>query len=368
MIRVGIECESIENDSWGIARMIHKLLEEIARRPELANEFKFFLYFKSSIPDHPYLDNPIFEKKIIGVPSFSLYYYVFLPVKLWFEKLDAMYFPNYMLPILFQGKSIVTLTQDVYFESISKNIPWRHRLAYRIFCRWAAWQATKIMAISEYSKRHLEAIFNIEPGRISVNHLGIDKHARETSDEKGNYILFAAQAFPRRHLKETLLAFEKIAPQFPDLEFKVVAIDKYSLPVIKDLIIEINNRLDNKRIHHTERVSDEELASLMAHAKVFTYISSEEAFGLSPLEALAFGAMPVVADNELTKELFGDNAFFVKDTNSVDEIAQVLTNALTDSSQQTLITAAMADIVNRFTWKAHAERFLNMVRSITFHA
>ncbi|MBX4211419.1 MAG: glycosyltransferase, partial [Candidatus Yanofskybacteria bacterium] len=214
--------------------------------------------------------------------------------------------------------------------------------------------------ISEDSKKKLMTIFKIPSDRIEVNHLGVDAHP-EVSTSKGDYILFSAQAFPRRHLKETLLAFEKIAPHFPDLKFKVVAIDKYTPLVIGPLIREINTRLGSERIQYQERVSGEVLVDLMAHAKALTYISTEEAFGLPPVEALAFGTMPVVADNGLTRE---DNAFFVKNPDSVDEIAQALRAALTDTHNQSQITAAAPEMVNRLSWKAHADRFLNLVRNV----
>src|SRR3989344_2807321 len=137
MINIGIECESTEEpETWGIGRIIKKLLEEISNRPELANEFKFFLYFRSKIPDLPYINNPIFVKKSLGIKSFSLYYYLFLPIKLWFEKLDMMFFPNYMLPILFRGKSLVVLTEDIYYELNSGTLPFRYKLAYKIFADW----------------------------------------------------------------------------------------------------------------------------------------------------------------------------------------------------------------------------------------
>ncbi|MEX2052703.1 MAG: hypothetical protein WD898_00545, partial [Candidatus Paceibacterota bacterium] len=69
MLKIGIECESIEDQTWGVGRMITKLLEEISKRPELQKEFRFFLYFKARIPNLPYLDNPIFIKKVVKVPG-----------------------------------------------------------------------------------------------------------------------------------------------------------------------------------------------------------------------------------------------------------------------------------------------------------
>ena len=61
MLNVGIECESIEGpESWGVGRVVKKILENIASQPELAQEFKFFLFFKSHIPELPFLNNSIF--------------------------------------------------------------------------------------------------------------------------------------------------------------------------------------------------------------------------------------------------------------------------------------------------------------------
>src|SRR3990167_5821310 len=190
--KIGIECESIENDTWGVARMTSKLLEEISKRPELEKEFGFYLYFKSKIPDYPFLQNPIFEKKIVKPPfirpSFSLYYYLYLPVYLWFKQVDVMFFPNYMLPLIFSGKSVVMLTDDIYYESRNSKLPFRYRLAYRVFAGWAAGHASQIMAISETSKKELVKLFKIKPERIVVNHLGADVPATQKTDNNNKYI------------------------------------------------------------------------------------------------------------------------------------------------------------------------------------
>jgi len=363
MIKVGIECEPIEEDTYGIASLINNLLKEIARRPELEKEFKFYLYFKSEIPKYKYLDAPIFEKRLIGVPSFSLYYYVLLPIRLWFDRLDMMYYTNYMLPIIHLGKSLVFSAHDAFYEAKSRNIPFRYRLAYRIFCTWAAWRATKLIAMSEFGKRELQKAAGIDPDRIIVNHLGVNKPREDIVAYPGNYILFVGQAFPRRHLKETLLAFEKITSQFHDLNFIAVAPDKYSPPIIKNLIHKINERLGTDRITYRERVTDDELAALYKGAGAVAYISSKEAFGLPPLEALAYGTVPIVADNELSHELFDTSAVFVSNPNSIDEIAAALIKAL-NFETRAKITSTRQLIVERLSWQAHTDRFLNIVRHL----
>ena len=375
MIKIGIECESIENDTWGVARLTNKLLEEISRRPELQKEFEFYLYFKSKIPDYSYLNNPIFKKKIVKLPivpsSFSLYYYLYLPIFLWFKRVDVMFFPNYMLPLIFFGKSIVLLTDDIYYESRNPKLPFRFRLAYRIFAGWAAVHASKIMAISETSKKELVKLFGIKPERIIVNYLGID--FQKTGNclpvgeagklETGNYLLYVGQAFPRRHLKETILAFEKVAPEFPELKLIAIGPDKYETPSIGPLVTQVNTRLDREAVVHKDYVKDDELASLYSGAKTLIYVSDREAFGLPPMEALSFGIPPTVADNELSHELFGEYAFYVSDPNP-DGIAEGIRQALTQTEKIVKIKTNGPEFVKKYNWKIFTDKFLENVKNI----
>jgi glycosyltransferase involved in cell wall biosynthesis len=372
MIKIGIDCEPIENDTWGVARIISKLLENIAQNPELQKEYRFYLYFKSKIPNYPYLDNPIFVKQIVSVPfipqswgraSFSLYFYVALPIKLWFEGLDLFCSFNYMLPIIHLGKSIVMLTEDVYYEMTQGKLPFRYRLAYTIFSTWASWRADKILAISETSKKEVSRLFGISPERIVVNHLGVDITSGgdsnfELGDQK--YLLYVGQAFPRRHLKEALAAFEKISPRFPDLKFVVIGIDKYNPAILEDF----KNRL-SERLIHKEYVSDQELSQYYSHAQALLYVSDREAFGLPPMEALIRGSVPIIAANDLGQELFGDNAFYVYNPNSIESTAEAIDQVLTNTDTRGKINSHAPEIAQKFSWQAHTERFLQICKNIT---
>ena len=365
MYKIGIECESIEDQSWGVGRIVTKLLKEISQKPELEKEFKFFLYFKSRIPDLPFLDNPIFVKKVIGPScSFSLYYYFWLPIRTWFDRLDSVFFPNYMLPLIFCGKSLVILTEDVYQEFTSGALPFRYKLAYRIFTSWAAKHATKIMAISETSKKEVARLFKISPDKIAINSLGVDMPKAKFEGQKENYILYVGQAFPRRHLKETMLAFEKISSQFTELKLIAIGYDKYNPPIIKDLKNKINKKLGGERIIYKEYVSEQELGELYSKAQATIYVSSKEAFGLPPLESLAHGTVPVVSDNELNHEIYGNDAFFVKNPESIDSLAETITEALNNDPKRNNVLAASSGILKKYSWHSHAERFLAIVRNI----
>lgn len=369
--KIGIECESIEgkNPMWGVGRIIMKLLEELSRRPELEKEFRFVLYFKDEIPGYPFLKAPIFEKKTVPVPYFKnrlfpIYYFALLPIKLWFERLDLMFWPNYMLPIIAPGKSLVVLTEDVYYETYHGKLPFRYRLAYGIFGQWTADFATKILAISETSKKNIGHLYNIGRERITVNLLGIDFISHGKTREESNYILYVGQAFPRRHLKETILAFEKIAGDFPELKLIAVGPDKYETPTIGRLVSEVNGRLGRQGVIHKDYVKDDELAGLYAGAKALIYVSDREAFGLPPLEALSFGIPPIIADNDLGHELFKNYAFYVHSADP-EGIAEGIRDALTQKEKIAETKNNGAEFAKQYSWKNFTDRWIEMVRSLT---
>ena len=77
MKRIGIECENLEDPKsrWGVGQVTLNLLQEYAKNLEWQKEYRFYLYFKKSIPDDEVLKNPIFNKRVMGFPSFNIFYH-----------------------------------------------------------------------------------------------------------------------------------------------------------------------------------------------------------------------------------------------------------------------------------------------------
>ena len=226
------------------------------------------------------------------------------------------------------------------------------------------------MAMSETSKKEVARLYKIKPEKIFVDYLGVDiklffAKSFEGQQTKDNYLLFVGQMFPRRHAKETILAFEKLTTTYSqilknlrisDLKLILVGPDKYPTKIIDTLVQEINKKFGEEKIIHKERVGNEELSNLYNGAKALVYVSNRESFGLPPLEALAFGVQPVIMDNELGQELFGEFAFYSK-SGSVDDIAEAIREALSNDQKATSIRNNGPEFVKKYTWKSFAERY-----------
>ncbi len=373
MIKIGIECESIEDDSYGVARLITKLLEQLAARPELSRTHRFVLYFNKRIPDLPFLKSGLFETKLVGLPrwglpgSFSAYYYVLLPIELWLNRVQAMYYPNYMLPLIHppQVPSLVVMTEDVYREARNPKLPFRYRAAYLVFSLfWAARRATKVMAISKASRDELGAA-GIARDRIAVNELAVDGPRLTGSpehSERGGF-LWVGQAFERRHLREALAAFTDLGQETPELTFRLIGPDKYNPPIIGETVRLINQRLGRQAVSWEPYADDASLAQAYQRAAAVVYVSDKEAFGLPPLEGLSYGAMPVVADVAICREQYGDHAFYARES-SADAIGAAMRAAIGDQAHRKAVSNAAPAILARYTWSAHADRFMRIINTL----
>jgi GT2 family glycosyltransferase/glycosyltransferase involved in cell wall biosynthesis len=367
---IAVECESLEDASWGVARMVRGLLKELSSRDELVRQYRIDLYFKSRVPDEAWIRNPLFRTHVVRAPSwlpvpvsFSLYYYTLLPLRLWWDRPSVTYWPNYMLPIIAPKPSVVMLTEDIWHQIHNKRLALRYRVAYAVFSRFAARRATRIMAISDTSKQNVHRLFGVPLARIESNALAVDEPQRSVVPMPGPYVLFVGQAFERRHLRETIDAFVSIAPRHPDVRFIAIGPDKYEPPVIDRRVAAANATLRRPAVQHIDRVSDADLARFYAGARSIVYVSAVEAFGLPPLEALSYGVPAVLADTELNREIYAENAFYTI-TDDAAGIAVALERSLTDESARDRISERAQTVVARYTWKAHADRMLRIIDGI----
>lgn len=368
MIKLGIECENLEDakSRWGIGHLVLNLLKEYEKNPEWQKTFKLYLYFKSRIPEDPVLKNPVVIKRILklSLNSFNIFYHILLPIRAMLDRVDFMFFPAYQMPPLYLGKAIVLLTNDVYYEYKFGTIPFRYKLAYRLFTNWAAKFAYKILTISDFSRNEVSRFYKIDKKKIIVSKLGVEEK-KETPKRiiDGDYLLCVGQMFPRRHAKEIILAFEKIANDLPNLKLVLVGKDKYPASPILKLVNNINKSFGRERIIYYDYIeSDEDIKSIYAHAKLFIYISDYEAFGLPPVEAASYGIPLVVTDNELNRELFDKAAFFVESPVSIQNIAETIKKGISNWTERGYCQDEYPNKIKELTWYNFAKNFFENVK------
>lgn len=385
IIRVGIECEQLEGKRFGVGHTLAQLLETAARTPGIEKKYRFVLYFKKEIPKDGFLSHPLFEKKVLTgglIPaSFNIFYHILIPIAYRRDRLNCFFFPSYMLPAFFIGRAIVLLTNDVYWEARHGSLPFRYRLSYRMFCWWAAKRARKIITISDFSKKELQYWYGISDGRIAVNPWGlenifsvlprnqeyaarVDKIKNKLGIKK-DFFLSLGQAFPRRHIKESMEAFGRIAGAREDTQYLVACADKYQPLVLAELAKKINQTVGRDAVLYTAYFERNNLAYLMNEALALVYVSDKEALGLPPLEALACGRPAIVKDNEISYELFGDEGYFVRDANNPADIAAQMERILNNREESRLMVAKQSSRLSRYDWTTHLDHLLSIIDEVS---
>jgi len=114
------------------------------------------------------------------------------------------------------------------------------------------------------------------------------------------------------------------------------------------------------RIRWHAYASDDDLRALYQGARAFAFLSEYEGLGLTPLEALTAGAVPVLLDTPVARESCGDAALYVE-RGDIAGTTRALERALFDEPARTRILGAAAAVLARYDWPTAARDTLAVI-------
>ncbi len=284
------------------------------------------------------------------------------------DGIDVFFSPVPEIPIALPVPSVMVI-HDLTVLRFPEAYQQATVLQTRYLLPQMAKRATRIVAVSENTKRDLVSDFGLLPSRIDVVGEGFDagtffpRSAEMVAGVRSKFgltrpFLFYAGTLSRhKNLKIVLQALAALRETIPDLEFVLAG--------RKD--VGVGTELDDeaKRLGVTERfrslgyVTRSELAALMSACAAFVYPSRYEGFGLSPLEAMACGA-PVVASRVASlPEVVGDGGALVPEGQDwAPVLERVLKAAREDQSARAVAQA------RRFDWDTAVDQLYGVLRRV----
>jgi glycosyltransferase involved in cell wall biosynthesis len=267
---------------------------------------------------------------------------------------DVYHFPNFCLPPISYGKSIITV-HDLAFMRYPEYIEPKNLAFLRQEMPWSLKKADKIIAVSNFTKNELIEIFKVDPLKISVIYEGIDDCFKKVKIKKLNlpesYMLFVGTLEPRKNIEGLIRAFNICRPK----GHKLLVVGEKGwfyediFKIVKELGLE-------KDVIFQGYVAQEDLPEVYSRAKVLVFPSFYEGFGFPPLEAMACG-VPVVSTEF---EVLGNAARFI-DPKNPEDIARGIDDVLKHS--EVWISKGL-DYVKKFTWKKTAEDTLELYKTL----
>jgi glycosyltransferase involved in cell wall biosynthesis len=356
-MRIGIDARELCGHATGAGRYLGGLLAAWAA-DDRTRAHSFVLYTPEPLAIR--LDARRFPTRLVPKAKGVWWEQVRLPRTAARDHLDAFFAPAYTAPLALDVPTAVTI-HDVSFVAHPEWFSTREGVRRRTLTRLSARHARAVLTVSEFSRRELVEWLDVPAARIHVLPSGISARRRGASTAGDPRVLYVGSIFNRRHVPDLIRAFGAVARRFPEASLDIVG-DNRSYPH-EDLPRTIAAEHVEDRVRCLRFVAEPELNALYAHARVFAFLSEYEGHGLTPLEALAAGAPPVVADTAVARETCGDAAIYVP-VGDIDGAAWALEAALFDEPTRARILAAAPETLARFDWARTARATLAVLESI----
>ena len=239
--------------------------------------------------------------------------------------------------------------------------------------------ATRIFAVSKFTKNELERLFQVPSARIEVVYNAIDErflHGHASAADRQliaeryqvNYpfLLYAGRISPPKNVVRMIEAFSALKTElekeqaYPDLKLIIIGDDVSGNPDLRRTVIRSGVQND---VRFLGFVPIEVLRIFYDAAKIFVFPSLYEGFGLPPLEAMAHGTPVVTSNASSLPEVVGNAAVMVNPEN-VFEISRALQRALTDQSLRERMKAAGIEQAQRFSWDVSVRRMIEVYQQV----
>jgi glycosyltransferase involved in cell wall biosynthesis len=272
--------------------------------------------------------------------------------------------PHYNIPMLYQGRLLVTLHDVAHLAIPAYRGAWHKRTYANLLFRQLRRKAAAILTDSQFSKE--EIVRYTPPGEqeITVVHLGIGEAwfnvPKVQRPHERPYVIFVGNVKPNKNVRGLLEAFSLLRDQIPH---DLVILGKQEGFISGDESVAKHAETLGERIIFTGFVSDEVLKQYITHAEALVLPSFYEGFGLPPLEAMACGCPVIVSNAASLPEVCGDAALYCNPHDPKDIAAKIKQLVENPSLQEDLRQKGF-ERAKRFTWEKCAQETIAVIRKV----
>jgi glycosyltransferase involved in cell wall biosynthesis len=261
---------------------------------------------------------------------------------------DIVHYPL-TVPIPRTGLPTVLTLHDLQHHELPELFPRGEVLFRRFAYDRAAKQATRVVTLTEATKRHIIDRLGIAGDRIEVIPHGIEHHrftpeptpADEDMDLPERFVFYPAAMWPHKNHARLIEAFGRL--DHPDL-FLVLVGQRRGQSVLF---------AGRDRVVHLGHVRPDVLPALYRRASALAFPSRFEGFGLPVLEAMACGC-PVAASRIGPLLEVGKDAAVFFDPEDPLDIARALDRVLAGGAERDRLVEAGIRRAAAFSWERTA--------------
>ena len=325
-MKVGFDVSPLVQTQAGTARYVQGLGEALERLPDLDLTR---LSFGGS-------------GRAAALARDLVWYLALLPLR---GGLDVLHCTTYRAPLRSRTPVVVTV-HDLAVLRYPDLFPAWTRLYGRTSLRPTLRAASRVIAVSEFTKREVVALAGVPADRVRVVPNATDDavFTAEGPRAEGEYVLALGTLEPRKNLARLAQATDRLG-----LQLRLVGASGWGRVDV-----------DGNAVRWLGRLPDDEVAALYRGALCFAYPSLYEGFGIPVLEAMRCGAPVVTSAGSAMEEVAGDAAELV-DPLDPEAIAEGIRRAIERRAE---LRAAGLERSRLFSWEAAARATADVYREV----
>lgn len=370
-MRIGIDCRMYSSRFTGIGRYTYELVRHLA---DLDKKNDYILFFNK--PEFGEFTPPgkNFQKVLANARHYSLAEQTRFLRHIKKAKLDLMHFTHFNAPIFYKKPSIVTIHDLTlsFFPGNKMRSP-IHRAGYHLTLRAATKNAKKIIAVSEYTKKDLEKLLQINPEKIKVIYEAVNDDFEKMEDQKKiaetlkrykitkQYLLYTGVWRNHKNLVNLVKAFARLRNHYNiDIDLVITGKEDPKYPEVREQIAQSGIA---EFVKTTGLVDEQDLLALYSGARGYVLPSLYEGFGLSPLEAMKCEIPVAVSKASCLPEICGEENALYFDPYDPNDIAEKLATLCTNEETRKKLIENGTAHAKKFSWRKMARETLKLYES-----
>ena len=303
-------------------------------------------------------------------PLRILWEQIVLPKRLRAIDADVCWYPDHTLSLLDEDHSSVITIYDLSFLRMPGTHPFLRRLYKSGTIRRSVRLASKIICVSEFTRREVSQLLGVPEEHLHVSGAGLEQRfSSESHPEALNalraryslperFILFVGTIEPRKNLVRTIEAYASLKKEEGIPHVLAIAGKRGWLSgEIFRRAREVEKRAPVRFLGY---VPDDDLPLLYNASELLVYPSLYEGFGLPVLEAMACGTPVVTSNSSSLPEVVGEAGVLVNPYD-VGAIKEGIRRALLDSNLRERLRREGLKRAQTFTWEKAAKETLKVL-------
>ncbi|MFA5412997.1 MAG: glycosyltransferase family 1 protein [Patescibacteria group bacterium] len=356
---IGIDASRAnKTEKTGTEWYSYHLIQELKKITDPKDQF--ILYSREKLRDELGELPSNWQNRVLDWSPGKLWTQVRFSAEMWQRPPELLFVPAHILPTI-RPEKVVTTCHDVAFLRLPQVYDWASLNYQKLAVKFAIHHATKIIAVSEFTKNELIDFFKISAGRIAVVPNGYDSESYKIIEDgtavakvlekykiTEPYILYTGRLELKKNTPGLIEAFKVLKKSYNQpLKLVLVGQPGFGFEKVTKAIAESDLQND---IIMPGWVAREDLPYLMSGARAFVFPSFYEGFGIPVLEAMACGTPVVASGIPALREVAGEAAYLV-DPDFSENIAEGINRVLTDEHLRKDLKIRGLARVKDFSWE-----------------